>query len=88
MANATVIVRHEVKDFNEWKRVFDAVKPMREAGGETSATLYRDGNTVHAVVEYATRDQAQSYFASPELKEKMGEAGVIGVPQISFVDPA
>jgi hypothetical protein len=88
MENSTVIIRHEVKDFATWRSVFDAAKPMREEGGEIKADVYRAGNTVHAVIEYASLDQAKTHFGSPLLKEKMGEAGVIGVPEISFVEPA
>lgn len=88
MSNTTVIIRHDVKDFSAWKSVFDAAQPMRAEGGEVKADVYRAGNTVHAVFEYASLDQAKAYFDSPVLKEKMGEAGVIGVPEISFVDPA
>lgn len=86
MSTATAIVRHDVKDFAAWKSVFDAAAPFRQEGGELNAQVYRNGNTVHVLAEYSSREQAESYFANPALREKMGEAGVIGVPDISFVD--
>ena len=88
MSKATAIIRHDVKDFTAWKSVFDAAAPFRTEGGEVRADVYRDGNTVHILAEYGSRAQAESYFANPALVEKMGEAGVIGVPEISFVDKA
>jgi hypothetical protein len=83
---ATVVIRHEVKDFNTWKSVFDAVQPLREASGELGIQLYRTGNTVLAVADYASLEQAQAYFGGAELKQKMGQAGVIGIPEINFVE--
>ena len=88
---AHMLVTHKVEDFNKWKGVFDSVKAMRDEAGEKSATLYRDAsdpNTVTAIFEWDSLENAQAYAASARLKTAMQEAGVAGPPQISFLQGA
>ncbi|MFQ5623386.1 MAG: putative quinol monooxygenase [Paracoccaceae bacterium] len=88
---ATMMVRHKVADFDGWKAVFDEVRPMREEAGEKSATLYRDvddPNTITALFEWDSLENAQAYAGSARLRTAMERAGVAGPPQIAFLNGA
>jgi hypothetical protein len=85
---ATVIVKHQVKDFDAWKRVFDDVSDFRRDGGELSADVYHEGDQVIAVLDYESHKKAKDYFSNADLKAKMMEAGVIGAPEIYYVESA
>jgi quinol monooxygenase YgiN len=88
---ATVIIHHDVKDYDSWRQVFDAVEGKRRAGGEQAIDVYRDSanpNAVSAVATYDSLENAQAWFANDELKAAMAEAGVVGKPQIRYVSNA
>jgi hypothetical protein len=86
---ATVIIRHKVKDYEAWKIAFDEFADNRKAGGETSFRILHlddDPNNVFGIVEYNSLENARNFFSSPELKEAMGNAGVIEQPDIYFLN--
>ena len=86
---AHMMVTHSVDDFDKWKAIFDEVKPMRGEAGEISAALYRDAsapNTITALFEWDSLENARNYAGSDRLKAAMQKAGVTGSPQISFLD--
>jgi len=88
---AKVIVHHEVKDFDAWLEVFNAVEGLRRESGERSHEVFRaedNPNFVTAIVEYTSLDAAKAWFSNDELKAKMMEAGVVGAPAIHFLADA
>ncbi|MFN2291243.1 MAG: antibiotic biosynthesis monooxygenase [Anaerolineae bacterium] len=86
-----MFVRHSVKDYDEWKSVFDSVSDLRKRNGELSYQILREDNgsgRVFALFEWDNLDNARKYAASPELKAAMERAGVTGKPEISFLEQA
>lgn len=86
---AHMLVTHKVEDFDTWKAIFDEVKPMRDEAGEISATLFRDAsdpNTVTALFEWDSLDNARAYAGSDQLRAAMQKAGVAGPPTITFLN--
>ena len=91
MLMATVIVQHKVKDFAEWKKVFDSAIEMRKSGGELSAEVYRDAsdpNNLTVINKWDSLENAQKFVQAPELKAAMEKAGVAGPPTVSFLNEA
>ena len=85
---ATVIVRHKVKDYEAWKVVFEGFADNRKAAGETSFRIFHlddDPKNVLGIVEYDSLENARNFFSSPELKEAMGNGGVLEQPDIYFL---
>ncbi len=85
---ATVIVRHKVKDYEAWKVVFEGFADNRKAAGETSFRIcHLDGepNNVFGIVEYDSLENAKKFFGSPDLKEAMGNGGVLEQPDIYYL---
>ena len=88
---AHMLVTHSVEDFDKWKAVFDEVKPMRDEAGEISTALYRDAsdpNTITALFEWDSLENARDYAGSDRLKAAMQKAGVTGPPTITFLNSA
>ena len=88
---ATVIVQHMVKDYAEWKKVFDSAIEMRKSAGELSAEIFRDAgepNNLTVINKWDSLKNAQNFLQAPELKAAMEKAGVAGQPTVSFLNEA
>ncbi len=86
---ATMLVQHKVKNFADWKKVFDSVFELRKSSGELSTQLYQDASDpskVTVVNKWNSLANAQKFALSPELKAAMEKAGVLGPPSISFLN--
>lgn len=82
---AHVILTHKVKDFDRWLNLYDADKSRREETGVKELGIFRkeeDSNEFLLHWEVQDVPKFQSMMDSPELKEKMQEAGVIDPPQV------
>ena len=80
-------IRHAVKDFDNWKAVYDTMPPT--SGGAKFARVNRavgDPNMVAVVSGFESVDAANAFLGSPDLKSKMKEAGVIGEPRIEIYE--
>ena len=87
MAQATLLVRHEVEDYAAWRSVYDSVDGLRKEHGCTSAEVLVDPASkedVYVVHQFPTVEQAQAFAGSSELREAMGRAGVKGAPRIEI----
>jgi hypothetical protein len=79
-------VSHPVKDYAQWKRVFDEDEKIRtEAGLELRAisTSADDPNMVHIMFATNDVDKAKDLIHSDDLKKRMAEGGVIGEPALT-----
>ena len=88
---ATMIVKHRVADFANWKKVFDEMEGVRREHGWTGYEIYRDAtdpNVVTIVNHMRDLAGAKQYGGSPALREAMGRAGVQGPPEIAFLAEA
>lgn len=82
---ATIILNHRVKDFSNWKELYD-----RDSGRRTSAGLKelkvgaKSNDPDHVYVIWETEDVSvvEQMLSDPDLKNKMEEAGVISAPEV------
>jgi hypothetical protein len=82
-----VILTHKVKDWDAWKKEFDSHKQVRiDAGLTDRAVGYSvgDNHTVTVVCAVSDMKKAETFFKSPDLKEKMTKAGVVGPPTVFY----
>lgn len=80
-------VNHDVQDYETWKSVFDTFPPAR--GGATFHRLNRNienANNVTIVAGFDTAEAAEQFRDDPELKQAMGEAGVVGAPRFEIFE--
>ena len=86
---ATFIVRHKVRDYAAWKKVFAEHGKVRSQNGFTKSRVYRyvdDPNHVIVVCEVKDIKQAKALAASPDLVKAMKESGVVDEPKMFFLD--
>jgi quinol monooxygenase YgiN len=86
---ATLLVKHRVANFENWKRVFDTFEALREKHGFIGHSVHRDAtdpNVVVIVNRVKEMSEAKAYGASKELREAMTGAGVQGAPEVLFLD--
>jgi hypothetical protein len=84
-----VLIRHKVKDYDEWKKFFDDHAANRKSGGSMGGHIFRsnhDPNEVHILMEMESLEKAEMFILSEPLKKTMKEAGVMGKPEIVFLD--
>jgi hypothetical protein len=87
MAQATLLVRHEVEDYDAWRSAYESVEGLRQAHGCTDAEVLADPTDkqdVFVLHRFPTLEQAQAFAGSPELRDAMGRAGVKGAPRIEI----
>ncbi len=87
MAQATLLVRHEVEDYAAWRSVYESVDGLRKEHGCTDAEVLvdpADKQDVYVLHRFPTLEKAQTYAGSNELREAMGRAGVKSAPRIEI----
>lgn len=84
MAVSTVFVGHKIADYATWRSVYNANEPRRAEAGMKEMGVYRgadDENMVLIVWETADLAAFNARMESPELAEKMKEAGTASKPE-------
>jgi len=69
-----------LKDYNQWRTVFDSMKPVRKNYGSTGEKIFRtegNNNEVLVMLEWSEVEQAKKFSQSQDLKDAMQRAGVI-----------
>lgn len=86
---AVLLIRHAVEDYDEWKPVFDAHAETRREYGSKGYRLFHvadDPDEVVALFEWESADRARAFVEETDLGELMAEAGVVGDPEIQFLE--
>lgn len=83
-----MLVRHEVRDFSVWRRIYDAHLSKRVEAGLSEKYIFRgtdDSGEIFILFEARDIARAKAFAGAPELRERMEEAGVIGTADIYFL---
>jgi hypothetical protein len=85
---AYLLVRHKVKDFQEWKRIFDAHKRSQVESGlhieKVMRNLY-EPNEVFLFFEVTDLAKARAFVSGPEVPKAQEESGIVDKPDIYFL---
>ena len=79
MTSTIALVRHRVADFDAWKTVYDGFAPIQAEHGVQGHQVLRSIENPNDIIVSHTFDSpeaARAFFAMPELKETMSQAGV------------
>jgi hypothetical protein len=85
----TVIVTHEIKNYSDWRKVFDADEVNRaKAGFKTSGVFHSVDNSkmITIIGEVPGVEAIKSFMSNPELKAAMERGGVIGMPDVKILN--
>ncbi len=84
-----VLIRHKVRDYSVWKRVYDGQLPKRLEAGLAEKYLFRGANdTNEVIILFEAKDlgRAKAFSESSDLRETMEKAGVIDKPDVYFLN--
>ena len=83
-----LLVRHKVREFHEWKRVFDMHRDAQRHAGlrieKVMRNLY-EPNEVFLFFEVTDLAKARGFVFSPDVPSSLSESGVIDKPDIYFL---
>jgi hypothetical protein len=84
-----LFVRQDVTNYEEWCFAYDRFWRDQDAHGAPIRTVYQSiDNPNDITVEhiFKNRDDARAIIASDDLAQAMTDAGVLGKPQIWFIE--
>ena len=87
----SMLAQHNVKDYSGWKKVYDSQAGFRHSSGELSNQVFHDTgnpNKLTLLFKWDSLANAQKFAHSAELKAAMENAGVEGMPVITFLNEA
>ncbi len=85
----TAIIQHEVKNFAEWKKIFDADDPNRAKAGVKLIGLYtsvKNPNDVTMIFEAPSAELYDKMMSDPKRQEDMKKAGVVSAPTATILN--
>jgi hypothetical protein len=90
MGKSYVILRPTVQNFATWKTIHDTYLPECEKHGGLKEThllsSVENKNEVTIIFETSDLERAKKYLFSEEIQGKMKQSGVIGKPEVSFLN--
>ncbi len=84
-----LVQKHKVRDYAEWKSHFDSDSGKRKNGGERAYQIFHttdDPDNLVILFEWDTLEDFTKYVQSREFREAMQESGVLGQPDIQFLE--
>lgn len=84
-----ILIRHTVRNFSDWKRVYDEHLQKRNEAGLAEKFLFRGlDNLNDVIIVFETQDlaRAKAFLDSPEAQERMKRGGVVDRPGIYYLN--
>lgn len=78
-----------ITDYKQFRAEFDSAGPKLQKWGFTRTWLNRDAdnpNRLIAVHECGNLAKAREFYTSPDYKQCLTKAGVIGEPEVMFME--
>ena len=87
--SVTVIVSLKVAEFSKWKAGFDAHAEERAEAGLNAVAHQNidDPNNAIVIGTASSKEAFLAFFTTPETQEMQKKAGVLGPPEIKFINP-
>ena len=85
--SATLAVRHNVRDYAAWRKVYEELEPLRTQYGCTAQRVMQlpdEGNALFITHDFPSAQQAGGFAHDPALRAGMERAGVEGAPRIEI----
>jgi len=79
MKSTVALIRHRVADYDAWKAAYDQFAPTQAEHGVRAHQVLRstdDPNDIIVIHTFDSPSEAQAFFAMPDLKQAMSQAGV------------
>ena len=88
--SVTIVISLNVADFDHWKAGFDAHAEDRAEAGLNAVAHQNidDPNNAIVIVTAPSKEAFLAFFTRPETQKMQKKAGVLGPPEIKFINPA
>ena len=86
---AHILIHHKIEDYSKWKPAFDDHASYRAENGSMGGKVFRNAdnpNDIFVLLEINSIENAKKFVSSVDTQEAMKNAGVVGMPEIYFVD--
>ena len=85
---ATIILSHDVENFDSWKPYYEADSSRREEAGfkELAVGTQSDDPKKVFMIWQGDPVKVEKMLQDPELAELMKEAGVTSVPEVTIIN--
>jgi heme-degrading monooxygenase HmoA len=80
-----LVIRHRVRDYGQWRALFDEDADVRQAHGSQSERVFHgvaDADEVLVYLEWDDAERAQLFARSVDLRDAMVYSGVVDHPDI------
>ncbi|MCP3982287.1 MAG: hypothetical protein GY716_23535 [bacterium] len=84
-----MVVVHEVEDYSSWRKAYDDFDAHRKRAGIVGHAVNQDAGNPNRVIIYHQAEEMsalRAFVESSELREAMQSAGVVGRPDIRFLE--
>lgn len=84
-----VILSHQVNNFSNWKKGYDAGEPLRQEAGMKTIGIYNsveNPNQVTVIADFPNKEAVTGFINNPALKNAMQQAGVVGTPDVKILN--
>ena len=85
-AQHMMVVRHRVKNYNQWQTFYDGNDSMRQAASLRPYSISRgitDTSTIMVAAIASDLDKAKTFVKSASLKQAMTKSGAVGTPVVN-----
>ncbi|MFD2247794.1 hypothetical protein [Pontibacter ruber] len=82
-------IRHQVNDYSTWRKVYDSHKQARDQAGLEELFLLQNrdnNNEIFLMFRVGDIQKAKQFMLSEDLNAAMKRAGVMGTPEIDFME--
>jgi hypothetical protein len=86
-----MVVKHAVEDFGRWRAAYDDFDTQRRHAGIIGHAVNQELGNPNNVIVYHQADDVgtlRAFVETAELREAMARAGVVGEPDVQFIQVA
>jgi quinol monooxygenase YgiN len=86
-----VLVKLTVEDLGKWRTAFEEAAALRKSAGSRGVHAFSKSENPNEVIilgEYDDVEKARQMFQSQEFREATKKAGIVGPPEVTFLDEA
>jgi hypothetical protein len=86
-----LLIRHQVRDFDAWRRVFDDEAETRRANGSRRELQFRsatNASEIWVLLEWDDLYRARLFVTSDDLRAALDRGGVIDLPDYWYLEDA
>lgn len=87
----TLMITHEVSDYNQWLDAFQAHEPARSKAGIQIKNIYQavdNPNRITVQSEAPSAEAAAAFMSHPDNRAAMANAGLLGAPSVQVLRQA